>query len=146
MRRISLIHSVGDALIFAAAELVADRSDKGDEVAFSSESRGAAAGNIADDADHPDDDGGIDTGPAGVVVEADVAAHDGNLECAAGFADALAGVVQVPPGRGLLRIGGVEAIGDRDRFRTGGNDVARSLADSDHRALPGVERGISRGA
>ena len=61
----------------------------------------------------------------------------------AGLADALDRVVQVPPHVGVLGIGEIEAIGDRRRLRTGGDDVAGRLADGDHRALPRVERGVS---
>src|ERR1700683_2681802 len=83
------IHAMGDALIFAAVELVAERADERDEVTLGTKSRRAPPGHVIDDPDTSDAGGGVDPGATGVVVQAHVAAHHRNLECPAGLADAL---------------------------------------------------------
>ena len=134
----------GDPLILAAVELGVYRSDQRDDVALVAKSGGATPRDIIDDAHHADDDRGIDARATGVVVEADVAAHHRDVQCPARVADAVDGVVQVPPDVGVLGIGEIEAIGDRGRFRACGDDIASRLADGDHRPLASIECRVAR--
>ena len=131
-------------LVLAATELGIDRPDQRYQVALIAKPCGAAPLHVIDDAHHADDHGRIDPGATGVVVQAHVAAHDRDVERSAGVTDALDRVVQIPPHDRMFRIGEIEAVGDRGRFRTCGDDVPRRLTDCDHRALARVECGVSR--
>ncbi len=74
-----------------------------------------------------------------VVIEADVAAGDGNVEGAAGFSDAIDGFAELPHHFGLFGIAEIEAIGGGQRDARRCSDIARSFGDGMHRANARIE-------
>ena len=74
------IDPVSKPLILAAVEFGATGPTSADEVALVAKPGRAAPRDVIDDAHHADDDGRIDAGAAGVVVEAHVAAHHRDIE------------------------------------------------------------------
>src|SRR5438309_8164133 len=62
-----------------------------------------------------------------LVVEAHVAAHDGEVERSAGFGDAFDAAHELAHHFGPLRVAELEAIGDRPRLRADRAEVAIGL-------------------
>src|SRR5262245_23855880 len=96
---------------------------------------------IVEQADAADRGGGKDGEARSVlilrlVVEADVAAHDWEVECAAGFGHAFDAADELAHDFGPLRIAEVEAVGDRQRLRSDRAEVAIGFCD---RLLPALD-------
>ncbi len=83
----------------------------------------------------------VDRDVAGLVVEADVAAGDRDAELEAAVGEAGDGLRELPHDARVLGRAEVEAVGDRERHRTGGGDVAVGLGQRQLRAGVRVERG-----
>src|SRR3954454_14895767 len=89
------------------------------------------------------DRGGGEDGEAGavfafgLVVEADVAAHDGEIERSAGLGNAFDTADELAHDLRPLRVAEVEAIGDRERLRPDRAEVAIGFSDS---LLPASDR------
>ena len=94
---------------------------------------------MLEQADDADDRRGIDRPAVRLVVQADVAAGDRHAERAAGLADALDGLRELPHDRGPLGVAEVEAVGRAERTGAGAGDVARRFGHREHRAAPRVE-------
>src|SRR4051794_17993188 len=82
----------------------------------------------------------------GLVVEADVAAHDREVEGAAGFGHTLEAADELAHDLGPLRVAEVEAVGDRKRLRADRAEVAVGFGDRLLPAFNGVGVAIARGA
>ena len=82
---------------------------------------------------HADHGRRVDWSARGLVVEADVAAHDGRFERFAGRGDAADGLFERVVDLELLRVAEVQAVGDGDRRGAGADDVAGGLGDRDGR-------------
>ena len=135
--------------VLGAAEVVVARADQKHEVALVTESSVKALGVVVDLADHADDWRGIDAGSArGLVVEADIAAHDRDLQRAAGLGQAGDRLLHLPVHLWPVGIGEVQAVGHGQRLRPGRDDVARSFRNRQlspevrvELAVAGVARG-----
>ena len=84
--------------------------------------------------------------PMGLVVERDVARHDGKVQRAAGLADALDGLDEGAHDLGLLGVAEVEVVGDGDRVGAHGGQVAPDFGDGLLAALERVGLDIARRA
>ena len=81
-----------------------------------------------------------------LVVEADVAAHDREVERAAGFAHAFEAADELRHDLGPLGVAEVEAVGDRERPGADRAEVAVGFGDGLLSALIGVGVAVARGA
>ena len=88
---------------------------------------------------HPQDGCGINALAQRLVVEADVAAGDGNLKLLAGFGDAIDGLRKLPHDVRLLGIAEIEAIGCAHGSCARTCHFARRLGDGMHRPQPRIE-------
>ena len=100
---------------------------------------GDAAGDVVDHAEHGDDRRRVDRHVAGLVVERDVAAGDGDAELEASVAQALDGLGELPHDLGVLGGAEVQAVADAHGLRAGDGDVAVRLGERELRALARVE-------
>ena len=123
-----------------ARRLRAAAIEQHDHVAFGAESHGQRARGVFEHAEHAEDRRGIDGFAERVVVEADVAAGDGNGQRAAGFGDAVDGFAELPHDFGLFGIAEIEAIGGGPGARADGGHVARRFGDGVHGADARIER------
>ena len=98
---------------------------------------------VVDHAEHGDDRGRVDRLVAGLVVERDVAAGDGDLELEASVGQALDGFAELPHHLGVLRGAEVEAVADGDRGGAGDGDVAVRLREGELGALARVELAVA---
>ena len=94
---------------------------------------------VVEDADDSENRRGINALAKRLVVEADVAAGDGNLQFFAGFGDAVDRLRELPHDVGLFGIAEVEAVGRGNRSRAGTCDFAGGLGDGVHRAQARIE-------
>ena len=100
---------------------------------------GPAAGESAQQPEHPDHRRRVDRAVAALVVEAHVAAGHRRAERLAGVAHPADRLGELPHHLGPLGVAEVQAVRDRDRPRAGDRDVARRLGDRVHRAQVRVE-------
>ena len=98
------------------------------------------ARSVFEQAENAENRRGIDGFAQRVVVEADVAAGDGNFQRAAGFGDAVDGFAELPHDFGLFGIAEIEAVGGGPGARADGGDVARGFGDGVHGAGARIER------
>ena len=82
---------------------------------------------------------GIDAFAERLVVEADVAAGDGDFQLFAGFSDSINGLRKLPHDVGLLGIAKVQAIGRAHGSGARTRHLARRLGDRVHRAQPRIQ-------
>src|SRR5262249_6383003 len=87
-----------------------------------------------EDTDDPDHGGGVDGASVGLVVEADVAAGDGNAERAARSAEPGDGSGELPHDRRPFRVTEIQAIGGSEWTRAGARHIARGFSDREHRS------------
>ena len=113
------------------AELVAGGAEQVDVLPRPPPPRRGAAADVVEDAQDADDGGGQDRGVqalvAGLVVERDVAAGDGDPELLAGQGQTLDGLGELPHDARVLGRTEVQAVGDREGFRPGRGHVAVGL-------------------
>src|SRR5579864_4020825 len=95
--------------------------------------------NIVENADDSKYRCGVDPFAQGFVIEADVAASDGNFQFLAGLGDAVDGLGELPHDRRLLGISEIQAIGCADWIRPGTGDLARGFSDRMHGPEPRIE-------
>src|SRR5438270_12804480 len=79
----------------------------------------------------------------GLIIEADVSAHDREVERAARFGDAFDATDELAHDIGPLRVAEVEAVSDRQRLRPDRAEVAVGLGDRLLPALDGVGLAIA---
>ena len=96
-----------------------------------------------DDANDADGGRRVDGAGGGLVVEADVAAGDGDVEGAAALGEAVDGLLELIKILGVVGIAEVEVVGDGDGIGADGDEVgsraeARRAAD-EHVAAGDVE-------
>src|SRR3546814_5239571 len=105
---------------------------------------------ILDHADAADRGGRQDraaaTGRLALVIEADVARDDRIVERAARLRHAVEAAHNLPHDFGALRVGEIEAVGDRERRRADRADIAPGFGDGLLAALDRVGVAIARGA
>src|ERR1700688_2095810 len=94
---------------------------------------------VVENAYHSEHRRGIDSFAQGFVVEAHIAASDGNLKLLAGFRDAIDGLRELPHDVRLLRITKVETIGCAHRSRARTGNLAGRLGHSMHGTEPRIE-------
>ncbi len=82
----------------------------------------------------------------GLVIEADVAAHDREVQLAAGLGHAVGGAHDLAHDLRALRVAEVQVVGDGDGTRTDGGQVAPRLGHGLLAAFIGVGLDIARGA
>ena len=82
----------------------------------------------------------------GLVVEADIAAHDREVESPAGHRHALDRADDLPHDQGLFRIAEIEVIGDRQGGRADGGEVAPGLRHGLLAPLESIRKHIAGGA
>src|SRR5207248_3987730 len=121
----------------------AGQTDQEDEVPVGAEPRHQSPVVVVDDADHPDHRGRVDGAALGVVVEADIAADDRQVERATGVGEPAGGLLQLPVDLRLVRVAEVQAVGDGDRPGAGGDDVASRFGDRDLGTQVGVELAVA---
>ena len=78
----------------------------------------------------------------GFVIEADVSARDGNLQLAAGVADAGNRTGELPHDLRPFRVAEVEAVRRADRLRARADDVPGRFRDREHRAAVRVQPAV----
>src|SRR3984893_1365078 len=147
-RQVQLRRPAGDLAqagsgVFGASELTKGLADQYHQVIRGPEPRTANLGHVIDDPDHAYDGGGPERDAAGVVVEADIAGNNRDLQPAARLGHALHRLLQLPEDLPLLRVAEVETVGDGERPSTGRNHVAPSLGDGDGSTQPGVQVAVA---
>ena len=115
---------------FGATELGFGATEQHDGVAVVEHRARRHRGQLVDQADDADHRRGVDVAPARLVVEAHVAADDGDAERAARVAHAVDDLGELPHHLGMLRVAEVEAVDQRLGRRTHAREVAGRL---DHR-------------
>ncbi len=133
-----------ESQILTTGELLVRLAQEEDDIAIVLEPGRAPKGQVVEQADHPDHGSRWDVAFTGLVVEADVAAHDGQLEGAAGIGEASDALLQLAEDLRPLRITEVQAVGDRDRPGPGADDVAGCLRHRGPGALVRVQRDVAR--
>ncbi len=81
------------------------------------------------EAEHAHDGGGVDVNTVGLVVEGNVAADDGHLECFAGCRHPFDRLDELPHHARLLRVPEVQVVDDGVRHAPRDGDVQRRFAD-----------------
>ncbi len=99
---------------------------------------------VVEQADAADGGRRQDAAAVGLVVERDVARHDGEVERPAGLADAADAADELAHGLRPLRIAEIEVVGDGERQAADGGDVAPGLGHRLLAALDGVGLAIAR--
>src|SRR5487761_683212 len=116
--------AVLDFEVLAATEVVVAGADQQDEVPFVAQSRLKSSTVILKQADHPDHRRRVNRRlTRGVVVEADVAADNRELETTTRQGQACDGLLELPIDLGPVRVREVQAVCDRQRARAGGAEV-----------------------
>ncbi len=132
------------------AEMAGALADREHDIAGALEADADGLRQIVDHADAADRGGGQDraaaAGRLALVIEADVARDDRIVKRAARLAHAVEAPGDLPHDLGALRIGEVEAVGDRERGRADRADVAPGFGDRLLAALDRVGIAIARGA
>ncbi|CDZ90877.1 hypothetical protein RHRU231_760036 [Rhodococcus ruber] len=127
-----------------AVELVAGLPQQDERLArLEAEAGGDAAVHVVDHAEHGDDRGRQDRSGPGLVVEADVAAGDGNAELRAPVGETAHGLLELPHHARILGRAEVQAVGHGLRGGTGDGDVAVGLGEGELRAGVRVELGVA---
>src|ERR1700752_4719673 len=94
---------------------------------------------MRDHADHPDPRWGSD-GPRGAfIVDRDVPARHGRIECAAGIRDAASRFPKLEKDLGTLGAAEVQAVRDAGRLRPGAGDIACRFGHGSLAALVRIE-------
>ena len=133
-----------DLQVLASAQVVVARANEQDEIALMLEAGLQAPVVVVDLADHPDHGRRVDGGAArGLVVQAHVTAHYREVQRPACLSQAADSLLELPVDLGPVRVGHVQAVGDGEGLRAGGDDVARRLRDRELRADVGVEMAVA---
>ena len=132
--------------IHRGAQLADGGSDQHPVVAVLHAGEVGAEGVVGDQADGADGGGRRNGCAVGLVVERDVAAHDREVQLAAGLGHALDGADDLAHDLGPLRIAEVEVVGDGDRIGADRGQVAPGFGDHLLAALVGIGQHIARGA
>ena len=102
-----------------------------------------------DEPDHADHRRGVDVAATGLVVEADVATDDGDVERPGRFGHAVDRLRELPHHLGVLRVAEVEAVDQGDRPGPGARHIEGRLGHDESRApsrVEGAPPGIAVGA
>ena len=126
------------------AEFGAGVTEQDERVAVADAGPGRHRREVVDQADDPDDRRGVDVTTARLVVEADVAADDGDAERATRFAHAVDHLGELPHDLGVLGVAEVQAVHQRLRHRADAREVARRLHHRETCARVRVERAEAR--
>src|SRR5690606_6120885 len=124
--------------VFATGDVLHAFAKEVDEVALHFEIEAHALVDVGHKAYHADGGRGEYRDVAvfryGVVVEAYVAAGNGRIEGAAGFAHAFYDLCEWPVDLRIVGVAKVEAVGHSQWFAAGAGDVARRFGYGDHGA------------
>ena len=137
-----LLPVVDGSQILGPAEILAGLSQQYDRVALILEPLRDGAVGLLDQSDHPDDRRRVDRQPPGLIVEAHVPAHHGNLQGLAGIGNPLDGEDELPHDVRPLRVPEIEAIGQGQRPGAGADKVARGLSHGDTCADVWIEHAV----
>ncbi len=135
--RSALLPAADVAQIDRLAEPSLGLAQQEDLLAGSLRRDGDAFGEIVEHADAADGRGRQDRPALGLVVERDVAGDDGEVEFAAGLADAADAADELAHDLRPLGIAEIEVVGDGQRQRADGREVAIDLG---HRLLAALDR------
>ena len=135
--------AVDDLQVLAAAELAAISRRAGRWRRRCLGTPRQHARRVLDQPDDADDRRRIDRLAVGLVVEADVAAGDRDVQRAARVGHAFDRLDELPHDLGPLGVAEVQAVGRADRDAAGAGDVARRLGDRQHRAAPRIEVAVA---
>ncbi|OIQ79797.1 hypothetical protein GALL_384550 [mine drainage metagenome] len=129
-----------------AVQLSACGAEQVDRQSRDGPARRCRAGDVVDHAEDPDDRRRMDRGVdlprlAGAVVQRDVPAGDRDAEGLAGVRETLDGLHELPHRVRVLGRAEVQAVGDRERARARGGDVAVRLGEGELGAGVRVELG-----
>ena len=124
LRRAPRHRVVDGCQILAGTKLVARRTEQRDAVAAVPEGCRAMAAYVVEQAEHPDDRGGIDGLIFRLVIQAHVAADDRGAQGFAGLGHALDDLLQLVVDVRFFGIAEVEAVRDRQWSSAGAGDVA----------------------
>ena len=122
-----------------AAELGGGVAEDDDAPARSERRRRGPVIETVDQPDDTDHRGRVDVGAIRLVVEAHVAADDGQLERPAGLGHPVHDLGELPHHLGVLGVAEVEAVHQRQVTGPGAGDVADGLEHGERPAGPGVE-------
>src|SRR3712207_2492065 len=118
-------------------------SDHHDHIPLALEAWGGMALRVMQEPDHADDGRRVDSPCLRLVVEADVAAHDGGAEGSAGFCHPLYAPDELVVVLLSLGTAEVQAVGERDRLRPDAREVAVRLGDRGRAATLRVEVAVA---
>src|ERR1017187_2790874 len=94
---------------------------------------------VVENTHHPEDWRGINPFAERLVIEADVAAGDGNLQLLAGLRNAIDSLRELPHDGWLFRITEIQAVGRAHRSGTRTRHLALGRGDSLHGAQSRIE-------
>uniref|UniRef100_A0A0N4ZZR4 Oxidoreductase n=1 Tax=Parastrongyloides trichosuri TaxID=131310 RepID=A0A0N4ZZR4_PARTI len=132
--------------VHRGAQLADGRTDQHQRVAVLHTGEVGAVRVVGDQAHGADGRGRRNRRAVGLVVEADVAAHDREVEVAASFRHALDGAHDLAHDLRALGVAEVQVVGDGDRVGADGGQVAPSLGHGLLAALEGIGQHVARGA
>ena len=138
-RRFASDQIVQKSQILAASELAPIIAEEHHPIAHGAELTSHRLARVLEQADDADHRRRIDRLAVGLVVEADVATSDRNIERATRVADPADGFRKLPHDLRALGIAEVEVVGGADRFAASAGDVAGRLGDCQHRAAVRIE-------
>ena len=126
-RRCAFLAAVQFTQVDRLAEPALGVADQHEGEAVLDQARARRGRDVVDHADRTDGRRRQDRTAFGLVVERDVARHDREVERAAGLGHAHDGTRELAHDLGLLRVAEVHVVGDGERPRADGRDVAPRL-------------------
>ena len=145
-RRRAFLAAADLAQVQRGAQPALGLAQQHDVAARALEGHGHVLGHVVEQADGADGRGRLDRGALGLVVERDVARHDREIQVAAGLAHAPDGFDDLAHDLGLFGIAEIQVVGDRQRHRAGGRQVAIGLGHRLAATLVRVGLAIARRA
>ncbi|ABR10497.1 hypothetical protein MPMin1_gp67 [Microbacterium phage Min1] len=135
-----VVHGVGPG---GAGKLRGRHAEQIDVLALVLPSRGYAARDVVDEAEHAHERSGVDRHVAGLVVERDVPARDRGAQGVAAVGEPVHRLTELPHDLGILRGAEVQAVGDRSGHGAGDRDVAVGLGEGELCARVRVELAVA---
>ena len=145
-RRGAILAAQHFAQIEGSTQLAARLADQDQGFALGHAAKAGHDVIVGQQADRADGRGRRNGDAVGLVVEADIARHDGEVERAARLGHAVDGPHDLAHDFGPLRIAEVEVVGDGDGARAHGGQVAPGLGHALLSALIGIVLDIAGGA
>ena len=141
-RRSPFLAAMDGEKVVGSTEFAAGLADQEDLVTSLLEGLGGDVRRVVDAADHGDGGGRVDRTGGAFVVEADIAAGDGDVEGAASLGDSLHGGAELVEVLRLVGVAEVEVVGDTERNGSRAGQVAGALGDGDARTDRGIEAAV----